>query len=505
MLINSGRAQENIPPRSRFPRIIEAAAMWWWGLAWVSDKLEKRCGARQSETRSGSALEHATKRVAAITPPRALVVLRLLLNSPRKTPWFWPYLTIHFLANAYIRSAETGKILKLAVLGLLLHISAEAHLLNMTRVAVDLDPVGQTLLIRAEIDLTRALGSSEPYIDLSRLPPDQATPMTFPQLEAIFAKINLQMGGMRIDPQVERFTLPTMAPEEFRKPYAAPMTWVWLTAPMPAAEGSLVISTEPDIPIEFPLALTIGIPAEGRTMTRWLEAGQSSQPFLIARAPETAELARVTEQEGGRTPVAYSPSSPVDAGEEVPEDSWLDIALTYLRLGIAHIIPLGLDHILFVLGLFLLTIRWKPLLLQITCFTIAHSLTLALSVFGLISLPASIVEPLIALSIVYVGIENIWLARLSRFRLSVVFLFGLLHGMGFARVLVDLGLPSGEFLISLLCFNIGVEIGQIAVLALAFLVLGWFRNRSGFRSFVLIPASAAISCVALYWTVERIL
>ena len=392
-----------------------------------------------------------------------------------------------------------------AILGFLLPISAEAHLLNMTRVAIDLDPVGQTLLIRAEIDLTRVLGSPEPYIDLSRLPPDQASPVALPQLEAIFAKINLQMGGLRIDPQVERFSLPTMAPEEFRKPYAAPMTWVWLSAPMPSAEGSLVISTEPDIPIEFPLALTIGIRAEGRTMTRWLEAGQSSQPFLIAPAAEIPRAPIVTERESDQIPLAPPLPSPIDAGKEVPEDSWLDIALTYLRLGVSHIIPLGLDHILFVLGLFLLAIRWKPLLLQVTCFTVAHSLTLALSVFGLISLPTSIVEPLIALSIVYVGIENIWLARLNRFRLSVVFLFGLLHGLGFARILVDLGLPSGEFLTALLCFNIGVEIGQIAVLALAFLVLGWFRNRPGFRTFILIPASAAISCVALYWTVERIL
>ena len=392
-----------------------------------------------------------------------------------------------------------------AILGFFFPILAEAHLLNMTRVAIDLDPNSQTLLIRAEIDLTRVLGSPEPYIDLSRLPPEQASPLTLPHIEAILAKFNLEQNGRRIDPQVDRFTLPTMAPEEFKKPYAAPMTWVWLTAPMPEGEGSLVVSTEPDTPIEFPLALTIGVPVEGRTMTRWLEAGQSSQPFLIARAAETAERARVTEQESDEIPRAPSSPTPVDAGEGLPEDSWLDIALTYLRLGVAHIIPLGLDHILFVLGLFLLAIRWKPLLLQVTCFTIAHSLTLALSVFGLISLPASIVEPLIALSIVYVGIENIWLARLSRFRLSVVFLFGLLHGMGFARILVDLGLPSGEFLTALLCFNIGVEIGQIAVLALAFLVLGWFRDRPGFRTFILIPASAAISCVALYWTVERIL
>ena len=413
-----------------------------------------------------------------------------------------------FLRAAAVRwrglAQKSLEIIGLVILGFLFPVLAEAHLLNMTRVAIDLDRDSQTLLIRAEIDLTRVLGSPEPYIDLSRLPPEQASPAVLPLLEALFVKFSLEQNGRRIDPKVERFTLPTMAPEEFKKPYAAPMTWVWLTAPMPAAEGNLLVSTEPDIPIEFPLALTIGIPAEGRTMTRWLEAGQSSQPFVIAPASETEEPAQLTKQEGDQTPLAPTLPSSIETGQEVLEDSWLDITLTYLRLGLTHIIPLGLDHILFVLGLFLLAIRWKPLLLQVTCFTVAHSLTLALSVLGLVSLPARIVEPLIALSIVYVGIENIWLARLSRFRLLVVFLFGLLHGLGFARVLIDLGLPSGEFLTALLCFNIGVEIGQISVLVLAFLVLGWFRNRPGFRTFILIPASAAISCVALYWAVERI-
>ena len=135
----------------------------------------------------------------------------------------------------------------------------------------------------------------------------------------------------------------------------------------------------------------------------------------------------------------------------------------------------------------------------------AHSLTLALSVSGLIFLPVNIVEPLIALSIVYVGIENLCHARLSRYRLLVVFLFGLLHGLGFARTLGALGLPSGELLTALLCFNIGVEVGQIAVLVLAFLLVGRFRNWPGFRVFVLIPASATISCIALYWAVGQIL
>ena len=93
----------------------------------------------------------------------------------------------------------------------------DAHLLNMTRVSIDADLENQTILIRAEIDLTRSLGGSEPYIDLSMLPADQASLQVIPQIEAIFAKIHLKYAGTIIEPEIERFALPAMAPEEFRK------------------------------------------------------------------------------------------------------------------------------------------------------------------------------------------------------------------------------------------------------------------------------------------------
>ncbi len=163
----------------------------------------------------------------------------------------------------------------------------------------------------------------------------------------------------------------------------------------------------------------------------------------------------------------------------------------YLWLGYTHILPKGLDHILFVLGIFLLSPRLKPMLLQVTAFTIAHSITLGLSIYGILSLPSRIVEPLIALSIAYVAIENLVTRELKPWRLALVFMFGLLHGLGFAGVLRELGLPRDEFLTALLTFNLGVEGGQLTVIAVAMLAACAVHEKGWYRQRVVIPASLA--------------
>ena len=179
--------------------------------------------------------------------------------------------------------------------------------------------------------------------------------------------------------------------------------------------------------------------------------------------------------------------------------------LNYLVIGFEHIIPKGLDHILFIIGIFLLSPYWKPLLVQVTTFTIAHSITLALSILGYISIPASIVEPLIALSIVYVCIENIFLEQVKKIRIVLVFLFGLLHGMGFASVLSDVGLQPQQFVLALVSFNIGVELGQLVVLAVCLLLVGlWFRNRSWYKQRISRPASVVIGLLGCYWFLQRV-
>jgi len=179
--------------------------------------------------------------------------------------------------------------------------------------------------------------------------------------------------------------------------------------------------------------------------------------------------------------------------------------VNYIPVGFDHIVPKGLDHILFVLGLFFLSTRLHPLLWQVSAFTVAHTITLALAALGYVSVPASIVEPLIAASIVFVAVENILTDGLSRWRPFVVFGFGLLHGLGFASVLGAFGLPEGAFIPALIGFNIGVELGQLAVIAVAFALVGyWFGPQPWYRRLVAIPASVAIAVMGAWWFVERV-
>ncbi len=181
-----------------------------------------------------------------------------------------------------------------------------------------------------------------------------------------------------------------------------------------------------------------------------------------------------------------------------------EIISRFIYLGFVHIMPEGLDHILFVLGLFFYSTAMRPLLLQVTAFTIAHSITLALAVFGIFTLPGVVVEPLIALSIFVVGIENIFFRRTRNWRWILVFVFGLIHGMGFAGVLIDLGLSQGNFIATLVGFNIGVELGQVAVIALAAVATFWFWKSPHYFRFMVVPASALISLMGLLWAVQRV-
>ena len=175
--------------------------------------------------------------------------------------------------------------------------------------------------------------------------------------------------------------------------------------------------------------------------------------------------------------------------------------------GFEHIVPKGLDHIMFVFGLFLFSLAWRPLLAQITAFTLAHTVTLGLATLSVITIPAAqmwLVEALIAISIAYVAIENILRPKLGWWRIVVVFGFGLLHGLGFASVLGDLGLAQGQFFLSLIAFNIGVEFGQLLVIfvAIALLALPFGRARF-YRNIVVVPCSLGIAIIGIWWAIER--
>lgn len=203
----------------------------------------------------------------------------------------------------------------------------------------------------------------------------------------------------------------------------------------------------------------------------------------------------------------YNPETASKAEGCTFEQSKWDTFKNYIKVGFVHIIPKGLDHILFVVGLFLLSAQLRPLLIQVTTFTLAHSVTLALGIFGIITLTDGAlkwVEALIAASIVYVCIENIYSQKLSRWRPLIIFGFGLLHGLGFASVLGDVGLSQGSFVTGLIGFNVGVEVGQLAVIAVCFLAVGlWFRNKPWYRKVITIPTSIVIALIAIYWVLER--
>ena len=178
----------------------------------------------------------------------------------------------------------------------------------------------------------------------------------------------------------------------------------------------------------------------------------------------------------------------------------------YLKLGFRHILPDGLDHILFVVGLCLLSTRVKPILWQATAFTVAHSITLALSMKNIIVVPPAIVEPIIALSIMFVAIENLFISELKPWRILIVFMFGLVHGLGFASALNEIGLPRNKFYASIFSFNAGVELGQIAVIVIVFaLLIIPFKKKNGYKRVIVYPISIGIAAVAGYWTVVRLL
>ena len=235
--------------------------------------------------------------------------------------------------------------------------------------------------------------------------------------------------------------------------------------------------------------------------------------------PEDAQTVRVgwdaafgtlvLRQQGVEAPYdgyleAGAVSDPIRLGGGDQASGW-ESFLRYIPVGFDHILPKGLDHILFVLGLFFLAARLRPLLWQVSAFTLAHTVTLALAALGYVSVPASIVEPLIAASIAFVAIENIVFPHLGLWRPVIVFGFGLLHGLGFASVLGEFGLPAGSFVPALIGFNIGVELGQLTVIAAAFLLVGWAWRKPWYRQVIAIPASAAIALVGIWWVIERTL
>jgi len=366
----------------------------------------------------------------------------------------------------------TDKKLCVAVLlgSLLVADVAQAHEIGTTRVVVSF-PTADTYVVEITADASAILARLEAAAHRPRsgtLTADEYEQRIDALQQEFLARALVSFDGARSWPRFEYLKEPVSAAAEAA--LTPPGAIVKLTGAIPAHARSL--AWRYDLTVAS-YALTIKSANGNPDRTVWLEGSQASQALSLT--------------------------------EHVPSPSRLQIAGDYFALGFTHILPKGLDHILFVLGIFLFSRRLKPMLWQISAFTVAHSITLGLTLYGLVSLPPSIVEPLIAMSIVYVAVENIVTADLKPWRVALVFGFGLLHGMGFAGVLRELGLPRSEFLTGLVTFNAGVEAGQLTIIVLASIaVFQWQSNRAVYRRLVVVPGSLLIALTGLYWTVERL-
>ncbi len=325
-------------------------------------------------------------------------------------------------------------------------------------------------------------------------------------LEALLAGIGSEHKDTNEAPGAAQYNqLRALSPEQLRARFEA-FSATWLQDIIVSFGGSRATSTidEITIPVGVDPALarisTIklsGVIPTAASNFQWAYPKQFGTSVLRVKRQGSSELETDWLRQG-----ASSVEMPLVAG---PAKAKLRVLLDYISLGFTHILPLGIDHILFVLGLFLLSTQMRPLLIQVTAFTIAHSITLALGLYGIVEVSPKIVEPMIALSIVFVAVENLLITKLSVWRPFIVFGFGLLHGLGFAGVLQELGLPREQYVVGLTGFNIGVELGQLAVITLAWIGTAyWFRHRTWYRRRIVWPASLAIALIGAFWTIERI-
>jgi hypothetical protein len=214
-----------------------------------------------------------------------------------------------------------------------------------------------------------------------------------------------------------------------------------------------------------------------------------------------AALAEMNSSEGSLSQNEYLPI----LDESGQERGFLSTVGLYIKIGIGHIIPDGADHILFVLAIFLASVRTRALIWQISAFTVAHTVTLGLAASGIITLSASVVEPLIAFTIAFVAIENLVFKDMTKWRPAVVFGFGLIHGLGFAGALTKLGLPRSDIPLALFCFNVGVEVGQIIFVAAVLLLIGSLKRfRIQFPQWSKPLPVYAMGSVAAFWFINRL-
>lgn len=284
---------------------------------------------------------------------------------------------------------------------------------------------------------------------------------------------------------------------------------------VPALDVDTILKTRPVFPLGTQELGTISsIFSMGAATQRWqvrVPGGLEGKPIVFSDLLLTGidVLVRVERSDGSEQIDRILPLEPqfVFAASPGP----MEVVSTYIVLGIEHIL-VGFDHLLFVLALVLIVNGHRRLLITVTAFTLAHSITLALATFGIIRLPGPPVEAIIALSIVFVAVEILRQQRgdkslTARQPWLVAFAFGLLHGLGFAAALAEVGLPKTAIPLALLFFNVGVEVGQLLFIACVLLLVALARNTV---QSIVTPRQAItlstyiIGSVSSFWVFERI-
>lgn len=349
--------------------------------------------------------------------------------------------------------------------------------------------------IKIDVDLSPILGSPDLYYRFVQRKPGNDDAELRRTAGEVRNQLKILAGSEPLDLEFQSFKAAEWAVGEVVETGSAgKRSTFYYTAAVPGSAAPMRLVTPVGMTIEYPIAFTVQVPAKDISVTRWLVTGMR----------ETDQLDWQNKPRQTGPDFARGDPSRSDQAFDPDKLDWARMFSVYLRLGFQHIVPEGVDHILFVIGLYFLGTSWRYIVSQTTVFTVAHAITLFLSAYGIFRLPPQYVEPLIALSIAFIAIENVVRPRLGPARLVVVFLFGLIHGLGFAASLSDVPFPRQDFVMALLGFNIGVDVGQLFIILILFLCLGWARNRRWYRPWVAIPASLAIGGVGLLWAFERV-
>lgn len=378
-----------------------------------------------------------------------------------------------------------------------------AHRIDSVSVTADFSADGTRVGVEVSAEAIRVLSRTE---GLSMLPRFQAGGVSAEEVSAeVFAKaadyfpprMELWFDGKPVAfPKLEFARLEVDekdAVDPARSVTAADRKHVFIVGrwegPVPAGATTFQVAVVGDS------VVAVGHKVAGQAIGRIIPqfTGMQSRPFAIPRAgmePGPAQVAAAVAAAEAAAP-ALEPGFGY-----------------YVKQGFLHILPMGVDHILFVVALFLLATKLKPLVIQATMFTVAHSITLALAMLEVVRIPDKPVEVMIAASIAFVAIENLFRDTLSRWRPVVIFALGLVHGLGFAGAFKELlgGVPRGDwghFASMLVGFNLGVELGQLAVIALAFAAVGWAWQKPWYRKVVVVPVSLGVAAIGLYWAVTR--